>query len=172
LVGIYIKQVTSREHANSIIIFDSPQRFSRLSTFWLHSDKAFGAIAEGKNNFSLNFGSNYGVSNEASNGFLTYFIKSYVNYGETKGKAKGGTKIVEFEDGTSKLIRIGNFSDEWDPETDALDDAVERLVIQLDSNNNSKIDLIIGQDEIDIDAIDISGVPYIWQTEVQIRTWR
>jgi hypothetical protein len=160
--------------ANSITLFESPPEDFKTSfnRYGFTPNRAEGVIVEGKNNFSLEFGENYGVSSEASNGFLTYFIKSYVNYGDAKSKAVGGTRLVEFEDGTTKTISIGNSSDIWDPENDALDDAVERLISQLDSDNNSKIDLLIGQDEIDIDAIDISGVPYIWQTEVQIRSWR
>ena len=76
-----------------------------------------------------------------------------------------------FEDNTTRNLFIGNPSDPWDPEIDAIDDAVERLLQQLDSNNNSKIDLILDDESFDMDSLDISGVPYMWSTEVQIRKW-
>ncbi|MFA5060866.1 MAG: hypothetical protein WC494_00945 [Candidatus Pacearchaeota archaeon] len=166
---------TSQEAtANQVALYDSPpddyiKAFSRLG---YTPKRAEGVFIDGKNNFTLEFGPGYGVSNEASYGYLIYFIKSYVNYGDAKGKAEGGTKTIEFQDGSTRILEIGNSGDVWDPEKDALDDAVERLLTQLDSNKDGKIDLIIDEDELNVDALDISGVPFIWSTEVQIRRWR
>jgi hypothetical protein len=160
--------------ANQVVLYNSPpdpyiKAFSRIG---YTPQRAEGLFIEGKNNFTLEFGSGYGVSNEASYGYLTYFIKSYVNYGDAKGKAQGGVRTIEFQDGSSRILQIGNLSDSWDPEKDALDDAVERLLTQLDSDTDGKIDLIIDEDELNVDALDISGVPFIWSTEVQVRRWK
>lgn len=160
--------------ANQVVLHNSPpdsyiKAFSRIG---YTPQRAGGVFIEGKNNFTLEFGSGYGVSNEASYGYLTYFIKSYVNYGDAKGKAQGGTRVIEFQDGSSRILQMGNLSDPWDPEKDALDDAIERLLTQLDSDFDGKIDLIIDEDELNVDTLDISGVPFIWSTEVQVRRWK
>lgn len=165
--------VSQKSMANSIILYNSPpsaflEAFSRTG---YTPERASGVFREGKNNFTLDFGQGYGVSNIASYGFLTYFIKSYVNYGNTKEKAQGGVRTIQFEDNSSKQFIINNESDGWDPGEDALDDAVERLIRQLDANNNSKVDLILDEDNFNISIMDISGVPYIWSTEVQTRRW-
>ena len=78
---------------------------------------------------------------------------------------------MQFEDGNVKEIVVGDPNDLWDPEIDAIDDAVERLLSQIDADGNGKIDVILDQDNFEIDTLDISGVPYLWSTEVQIRIW-
>jgi len=164
---------TQKATANSIVLYNSPPdpAFLSFSRFGYTPSKAGGAFKEGINNFTLEFGSNYGVSNGSSSGFVTYFIKNYVNYGRAFPKAQGGIKIAYFEDSSSKTFEIGNINDPWDPKNDSVDDAVERLLSQLDSDNNSRIDLFLDTDNFEIDNIDISGVPYLWSTEVQVRKW-
>jgi len=159
--------------ANSIILYQSPPSpyLVAFSRFAYTNQTNSGVFREGLNNFTLTFGDNYGVSVNASLGSLLYFVRSFVNYGEAFEKAAGGTRTIEFEDGSSRIISIGNPADSWDPDTDAVDDAVERLLSQLDSDDDGKLDLIIDQDSLDIGTIDISGVPYIWNTEVQARSW-
>jgi hypothetical protein len=170
LTGITAQKAT----ANSVVLYNSPPDsfLNVFARFGYTPSKAGGLFKEGENNFSLQFGNGYSVSNEASYGFLTYFIKSFVNYGDVKDKALGGTKTITFEDGSTKQIFFGNYTDIWDPADDAVDDSIERLIAQLDANNNGKIDIVLDKDSFDIDTLDISGVPYIWSTEVQIRRWR
>lgn len=164
---------TQKAIANSIILYNSPPDpfVSVFARFGYTPSKASGLFKEGENNFSLQFGNGYSASTEASYGFLTYFIKNYVNYGEVKDKARGGTKIIQFEDGSSKQIVVGDPNDIWDPSNDSIDDAVERLISQLDANNNTKIDVVLDKESFDVDNLDISGVPFMWRTEMQIRRW-
>lgn len=170
---ISLGQSSQEARANDIQLYSSPPllfvvAFSRFG----YTNRTYsGVFRESLNNFSLSFGNDYGVSTNASYGSVLYFIRSFVNYGDPKEKAKGGTRTVEFEDGSSKQIKVGDASDAWDPNIDAVDDAVERLLSQLDSNGNGKIDLIIDQDSLDIDTLDIQGIPFIWSTEVQVRRW-
>ncbi len=173
--GWFLTGITTQKAiSNSLILYNSPPDpflniFSRFGYTPLKDSRLF---REGENNFSLEFGNGYSVSNEASYGFLTYFIKGFVNYGDVKDKGAGGTKTIQFEDGSSKEISVGNSSDPWDPADDAIDDSIERLISQLDANNNSKIDVVLDKESFDIDTLDISGVPYIWSTEVQVRRWQ
>lgn len=164
---------TQKAAANSIILYNSPpdDYLPAFSRFGYSPLRANGLFKEGENNFTLNFGTGYGVSYEASYGYLTYFVKNYVNYDGAFEKAKGGTRTITFEDNSIRQLSIGDPTDLWDPDKDAIDNAVERLLSQLDSNNNGKIDLILDQNSFDIDSLDISGVPYIWSTEVQVRVW-
>lgn len=164
---------TQKAIANSNVLFNSPPYpfINAFARFSYTPSRASGLFREGGNNFSLEFGNGYSVSNEASYGFLTFFIKNYVNYGNVKEKAQGGKRTIQFEDGSSKQIIVGNQNDIWDPDNDALDDAVERLISQMDSNGNGKVDVTLDQESFDIDTLDISKVPYMWRTEVQIRRW-
>ncbi len=172
--GWFLTGITSQKAiANSLVLYNSPPDpfLNVLSRFGYTPLKDSRLFKEGENNFSLEFGNGYSVSNEASYGFLTYFIKGFVNYGNVKDKDQGGTRTIQFEDGSSKQIFVGNHSDIWDPDVDAIDDSIERLITQLDANNNTKIDIILDKESFDIDTLDISGVPYMWSTEVQIRRW-
>jgi len=159
--------------ANNIILYNSPPDpfINAFGRFGYTPAKANGLFQEGKNNFTLHFGNEYGVSNTSSYAMLTYAIKNFVNYGSAFEKAQGGKKNIEFENGFSKEFIIGNSTDIWDPEIDAIDESVERLLAQLDSDSNGKMDLILDEDNFEIEKLDISKVPYLWSTEVQIRIW-
>jgi len=167
------QQASQLAKANGIILYESPPEpfIPAFSRFGYTPQTANNLFNVGENNFTLNFSSSYGVSNTTSFGTVTYFIKSFVNYGDAKEKAQGGIKTLTFEDDSTKQISVGNNNDTWDPDKDAIDDAVERLLAQLDANNDTKIDISLDQDDLKIDILDISGVPYLWSTEVQIRTW-
>lgn len=160
--------------ANGITLYQSPPDayLAAFSRFGYSPSREQGVFRDGGNNFTLNFGNNYGVSNEASYGAVTFFVKSFVNYGETKQKAQGGTRVLVFQDDSTYNLVIGNSSDAWDPQIDSIDDAIERLIEQYDFDGDGKLDLLLSQDDFEMDTLDVSGVPYLWSTEVQIRTWR
>jgi len=58
------------------------------------------------------------------------------------------------------------------PYTMATVDGPENNLIPDDTLTSKGIDLIIDEDELNVDALDISGVPFIWSTEVQVRRWK
>ncbi|RLJ03530.1 MAG: hypothetical protein DRP11_00325, partial [Candidatus Aenigmatarchaeota archaeon] len=55
-----------------------------------------------------------------------------------------------------------NYSDPWDPERDALDDAVLRLINRLDSDNNGRSDVELDSNDVEIISSTIRGVPFLW----------
>lgn len=167
------QQATQEARANSAVLFKSPPEnyIPALSRFGYTSAVA-NAFFQGYNNFTLDFGDSYGASNESSHGTLTYFLKSFVNYGDAKEKAQGGTRRVAFQDGSFLDLNLGDANDAWDPEKDAIDDAVERLLLQFDSEPDGKIDLLLSEDSLVVDSLDVSEVPSLWSTRVQIRVWR
>ena len=159
--------------ANEKPLYQSPPApyISAFSRFGYTPNRLSGVLISGQNNFSLQFGQNYGVSVDSSYGSLTYFMKSYVNYGDAKEKAKGGRRNILFENGENVSIVIGDANDAWDPSIDSVDDAVDRLLAQMDADGNGKIELKLNQDNFEIESLDISNVPYFWSTDVQVRSW-
>jgi len=167
------QQATQEARANSVVLFKSPPEnyvpaFSRFG----YTSEIANVFLKGNNNFTLDFGNSYGASNESSHGTLTYFLKSFVNYGDAKEKAQGGIRRVVFQDGSFLDLNLGNANDVWDPEKDAIDEAVERLLLQFDSELDGKIDLLLSEDSLVVDSLDVSEVPSLWSTRVQIRVWR
>ncbi len=158
---------------NGIMLYNSPPDpfIEAFSRFGYSPSRGEGLFNEGDNYFNLDFGQYYGVSTDASYGYLTYFIKSFVNYDATFEKSEGGTRTMTFEDNSTIQIQIGNASDPWNANDDAIDNAVDRLLSQLDTNQNGKIDLMIDDESFDIESFDIEGVPWLWSTEVQVRRW-
>ena len=158
-------------NANGIDLYSvPPDPFIILGRLGYTQSTKAGVINTGLNNLSLNFCPTFGVSTIVSSGFITYFIKSFVNYGDTKEKAQGGMRNVTFEDGTNKTFIIGNASDDWDNRTDAIDDAVDRLLSQF-TNKDGKVQIVLNQENLELSSLDISGVPSLWETEVQVRRW-
>ena len=55
---------------------------------------------------------------------------------------------------------------------DAYQTAVFNLLLDLDlGTKNWKVDVSFTGDEIDISLVQVSGIPYTWSTEVQVRVW-
>jgi len=168
---------TQQARANNVVLYDGcpdgcdDPYIHAFSRFGYTPSRAEGVFQAGENDFKLDFGDSYFVSSEVSQGYVLYFIQSFVEYGGTFEKAVGGTRNVIFEDESSIDFIIGDGGDVWDPEFDAIDDAVERLLEQLDSDGDGWIDLTLQLDALDIDSLNIQGVPNLWSTEVQVRTW-
>ncbi|NCN99133.1 hypothetical protein COU62_00565 [Candidatus Pacearchaeota archaeon CG10_big_fil_rev_8_21_14_0_10_35_219] len=57
-------------------------------------------------------------------------------------------------------------------ENDAYQIAVRNLLRQLDLNNDNKIDVRFTEQSLKIAANELIGIPFEWQTEVQVRVWR
>ena len=129
-----------------------------------------GVLTPGLNNFTADFCPKYGFGINISSGFVTYFINSFNSYEKVFSKAQGGIKIVKFKDGSTRSFNIGNISDGWDNSTDAVDDAVDRLLTQF-TDIDGNVQLMLNQDDLEPQSIDISGVPNLWKTMVQIRRW-
>jgi hypothetical protein len=47
-----------------------------------------------------------------------------------------------------------------------------KLLRELDVDNNGKIDIIFEDNSLEISSVVITGIPYDWQTEVQVRVWK
>ena len=102
----------------------------------------------------------------------TLLIPGYVPYGNTFIKAEGGTKTFESDLGNF-TVKVGNFSDLWDPQNDSLDDAVERLMNSLDTNHDGKIDVKLSTSNINVDSLAIGKIPWMWgPAEIRLEVWK
>ena len=100
--------------------------------------------------------SNYSIR-DGSVFFVKYKINAYVPYGDPKSKAAGSNITVWYDsnqDGTAEgsvNISVGENPDDYDPENDAVDDAVMRLLDELNFYNDDP-DLADGSQDNPVDV--------------------
>ncbi|MBD3163922.1 VWA domain-containing protein [Candidatus Woesearchaeota archaeon] len=116
----------------------------------------------------------------------TAAVKSSITYSGVYPKAIGSKWSIETEDGDiitasvpqdysgSKLSTynssgdLGGFDDE-----DSIDQAVLSLLQNLDFDNNGKININIEQQDLTIQALWVSQVPYLWGPAIaEVRIWQ
>jgi len=135
-----------------------------FSRFGYTHDLVEDAIKDGTNIFSIDFGESLGyyIAPNNSYGEFTFYIRGIVGYSEVFPKAQGSNHTIEFYDGTNTSVLFGNPLDPWDPEIDAYDDAVYRLLSQLDIDGDNKLDVKISTADLNMKGSTISEVPSLW----------
>ncbi|MFP4045778.1 MAG: VWA domain-containing protein [Candidatus Aenigmatarchaeota archaeon] len=99
-------------------------------------------------------------------------VGASVDYGDSFSKYQGGNVTVQLETGETYELSVGNASDAWDPEEDALDDMVERLLDKLDADGDGKIGIKLEEDNLEIKEIKVDKVPYLWGPSIfRLRMW-
>lgn len=119
----------------------------------------------------------------ASNKIIYTLAKNFSSFSPILAVAQGCTWNIQFDDGTNLTAKIpstysgsnqcyfppnGGFT--HDP-NDAFQVAVYNLLLQLDLDGNSMIDPKFTEQALQIDVSQVNGIPFTWQSEVQIRTW-
>ncbi len=110
-------------------------------------------------------------------------IKSFQAYSPVVSKAQGCEWNISLEN--NEIIQIntpstytGNNKCSFTPENiiydvnDAIQTSVYNLLEKLDFNNNNKIDFSISSQNLQFDSTELSGIPYTYETEIQVRIWR
>ena len=113
-------------------------------------------------------------------------VKNVSSYSPILSSAQGCLWQLEFEDSTVSVINVpSNYSGSnrcyynssisgnhavFNP-NDAVNYAVYLLLVQLDLNLNGKIEAKITEQDLSVDSNTISGIPFVWETEVQSRVW-
>jgi|GEM_PF-3055596 len=102
-------------------------------------------------------------------------VNILTDYGGVFNKTEGSSKTVYYDmdlDGTndgSVDIILGNESDPWDPEIDAIDNAMMKLLDKLnfyndtgtdDGSEDNPIDVYPG--DLSFDMVPIGGIPWLW----------
>ena len=183
---------------NGLVIYSTPPQFMQLPFTRFQYYNSPPLLSPGTNNFSVEFGNGYYVNPDYSYGELTYLVQGFVPYGEPFEKAKGSTVIVYYDingDNTpdgSITVNIGDEpSDVFDPDKDAVDDALVRLLNNLnfghdvnpgdavpvnkpdgDGSNTNPIDIHISPD-ITFTAVSLKNIPRLTPPiSITLRVWR
>ena len=171
----YSGDASQEAKANNITLFKHPpdEYIQSFARFGYTPNRAQGALTDDTNTFELTFAPGYSVSTTASYGITTFLIEGGVGYGRPFAKYQGSSNEVEFEDGAKTTFNLGNTSDGWDPDRDALDDALQRLLDKLDFDKDSKPDIIIEDPGLSLDSYAIPNVPYLWGPAImEVRVWQ
>lgn len=123
------------------------------------------------------FGSQY-------NKIIYTILRNIISYSGISAFAEGCIWTLEFEDNTNLTVKIpADYSGEsvcYYQETshgspgegiDAIQTAVYNLLKLLDFDNNGKLDVKFTEQNLEIGSSEITGIPYDWSTEVQVRKW-
>lgn len=101
----------------------------------------------------------------------TVRVDGVTGYGSAFATSKGSTHEVETVNGNVTLA-VGNASDPWNPDEDAVDDAVQRLLERLDTDDDGTVDVGLESDDLDINTQNIGGIEWLWgPTTVAVEVW-
>ncbi|MFH1711592.1 MAG: vWA domain-containing protein [Nanoarchaeota archaeon] len=141
-------------------------------------------LKKGDNQIKVTTGIGPGNSTggSASNKIIYTLIKPGLGYSKICPIALGCKWTIEFEDSTNITINIPStysgagvcsytsslvsYND-----NDAIDNAVFSLLSSFDLNLNDKIETKFSEQDFEIFSNEVSGIPYKWATEVQVREW-
>ncbi|MFH1451575.1 MAG: vWA domain-containing protein [archaeon] len=111
-------------------------------------------------------------------------IKEFGSYSPIVASAEGCIWLIEFEDGTNSTISIPpdyngtgscsytSWSEPSYNSNDAIDLGVYGLLLKMDLNGNKKIETKFSEGDITFSSTEVSGIPFTWDTEAQMRVWR
>jgi Mg-chelatase subunit ChlD len=117
------------------------------------------------------------------NKVIQTFVKNATGYSPIAARAAGCIWTIDFEDNTNLTINIpSNYAGAetcryqtsslvYDA-NDAAQAAAYNLLAALDLDSDLKVDLTLTPSDIEIELSQLTGIPYTWATEVQIRVWR
>ena len=142
-------------------------------------------IVKGENKIMVSTG----VSPENSTGGSPYdkiiytLVKNISSYSPIVASARGCIWNIQFEDGTNETMKIpqdyaGSENCYYTESSiaynnnDAIDLAIYRLLSSLDLNSNRKIETKFSERDIILSYSEVQGIPFTWDTEVQVRVWR
>jgi hypothetical protein len=132
-------------------------------------------IQVGLNSFDLLGGSRY-------NKIIYSLVKNVSSYSPILPSADGCRWMVEYEDLTfTTFLSPMNYSGTDDcyytsdnitfNNNDAIEYSIQELLSDLDLNQNNRVDSKFTDQDLSIQSIQIEGIPFTWETEVQARAW-
>ena len=144
-----------------------------------------GRLAKGNNSFKITTGIsplNSSGGSSADKAIYT-FVKQVSGYSKISLSAKGCKWHIEFEDSTNTTLNIpANYSGSEEcyytsqsiayNSNDAIDNAIYSLLLSLDLNSNRRIETKFSEQDLNIGSVEVAGIPFVWESEVQARVWR
>ncbi len=117
-----------------------------------------------------------------SNKIIYTIVKNFSSYAPLAALALGCRWTIVFEDNTNITTPIpkqynGSEQCYFAPQgqsftlNDAFQTAVAYLLRKLDFDANNEVDIKFTDQELDIELNQVTGIPYTWSTEVQVRVW-
>lgn len=142
-------------------------------------------IQQGDNNVNVTLASSPSNSTggSVSDKVIYTLTKNFSSYSDIVPRSSGCIWQVQLEDNTNFTLSMpSNYSGidncyftsqliSYENE-DALDISTYNLLSMLDFNTNNKIDVRFDAENLKIESIELTGVPFTWSSEVQIRVWR
>jgi len=145
-------------------------------------------LVVGENNISVNTGKSQANTTGGSPDdrvIYTIAIKGFTDYGGVFKKYEGCNKTIYYDidqDGIadgSETITVGNGSDVFDPQNDALDNALTKLLDNLnfindtgdnDGEQTNPVDVLPTEFEFDVTAS--GGIPWTWGPSIfTLKVW-
>ena len=113
------------------------------------------------------------------NKIIYTIAREFAAYSDVVPTIDGCVWNIQFEDDTNATIGAGSLKSCYFNSTaviydnkDASQAAVYNLFKQLDFNNNNKSDYKFSDQDLQIALNQITGIPFVESTEIQVRTWR
>ncbi len=119
----------------------------------------------------------------SSNKVIYQILKQALSYSPILASASGCNWTVEFYDSSTLSFTVpknysGTSNCHYTSETiaynenDAIEYSIHELLSNLDLNSDGKIDTKFSEDSFEISSSEISGIPYTYSSEVQVRIWK
>ena len=138
------------------------------------------------NNINLTTGlspNNYSQGSQY-NKIIYRIVKNITTYTQDiYSKSEGCKWNITFEDGSSSIIKVpSNYSgpnlctypdsqEDIESSNNAMTIAVFSLLQAIDLNSNGKVDINFTNNNLVLSSSEITGIPYSWYTNVEVRTW-
>jgi hypothetical protein len=142
-------------------------------------------VSSGNNNVKISVGLNFLNYSAGSpyNKVIYSLVKEMSSYSPIVSSSEGCAWLLEFEDGSNSLLSVpANYSGSNQcfftssnityNSNDAIQASIYLLLSKLDLNSNHKIENRFSQEDLTINSVEVTGIPFPWETELQIRTWR
>jgi len=121
-------------------------------------------------------------SGSKSNKIVYTLVKEAVGYSPILSSSEGCNWNVEFEDSSTSSFKVPedysgnnkcyfNSTSTIYDENDAVSVAVYLLLQKLDLDSDNKIDTKFSEQNLEIDSSEITGIPFTYSSEIQIRVW-
>jgi len=110
-------------------------------------------------------------------------VKNISSFSPIVASSGGCIWTIEFEDDTNETMSFPSDYTGVDVcsytsssivynNNHATDYAIYNLLLSLDLNSNGKIETKFTEDDLTINSIEVEGIPFVWETEAQVRVWR
>ena len=147
------------------------------------------SVVRGNNSVRVFLGLNPSNSSSGSSHYKIIYsvIKNISSFSPISSSANGCIWTIEFEDSTTSTMSIPsdysgselcyyNSTISYDHaifnNNDAIDYAIFILLSTLDLNSNGRVETKFSENDLTINSVEVEGIPFVWETEAQVRVWR